>query len=342
MRIWFNKTFSSISSMFENIKKAEIEDSVTVIYTHTNPSTAAFLIADESMVEPARLVGEAYLSWCLNFCKQHRIDYFWPSKESILMVKHQSDFALIGTCVIAVSTPETLALLNNKGAFYHTLPASVARTMETIVVSDKIGFDNAVATLSQRYEALCVKPSVSVFGLGFRILDTEVDSITHLLDGIEYTIPLAELRLGMEKTPKFSELLVMEYLDGVEWSVDCVGENGKLLCAVQRKKHPKAGYGQEIDNHPDICGMVERLTEFYTLNGVFNIQFRAKSDGTPCLLEINPRPSGGFGMACLAGVNLAEVFLQTLRGEKVVIPPLRYGLRIGEISTSVMLPMDVN
>jgi predicted ATP-grasp superfamily ATP-dependent carboligase len=83
--------------------------------------------------------------------------------------------------------------------------------------------------------------------------------------------------------------------------------------------------------------MVERLTAYYSLNGLFNIQFKARADGKPYLLEINPRPAGGFGMACLAGVNLAEVFLQDLIGKTVVIPSLHYGLRVGEVSTPVVL-----
>jgi hypothetical protein len=337
MRIWFNKTFSSISAVFYNLRQARIDGGVTVIATHTNPAASVFLAADEAFVEPAGLVGLAYVQWCLQFCQQHGVDYFWPAKESVLIVQHQADFAGLGVQLIAVAAPETLALLNHKGNFYRTLPADVAQAMACVSVTDTAGFDQAVAELSQYHAALCVKPAVSVFGLGFRILDTARDSITHLLKGVEYEIPLAELRAGMEHTAHFPELLVMEHLSGVEWSVDCAGRNGQLLCAIQRQKHPQAGYGQTIDNNAAIHSMVERLTTHYGLNGLFNIQFKANAAGEPRLLEINPRPAGGFGMACLAGVNVAEVFLQSLTGAAVVVPPIRYGLRVGEVSTPVVL-----
>ncbi len=337
MRIWFNKTFSSITSVFNSFRQARVGLGVTVIATHTNPAAVALLAADEAMHEPPGLVGAAYLDWCLSFCQRHRIDYFWPAKEAVLLVSHQAAFAQVGTQVIAVTSPEMLRLLHNKGEFYRTLPLSVASAMACIAVTDSNGFDQAVAELSQYHAALCVKPAVSVFGLGFRILDTQRDSITHLLDGVEYEIPLAELRAGMAHTPTFPELLVMEHLPGDEWSVDCAGRDGQLLCAIQRKKHPQAGYGQEIDNNAAIQGMVERLTVHYGLNGLFNIQLKANEAGEPRLLEINPRPSGGFGMACLAGVNLAEVFLQSLQGETLSIAPLRYGLRVSEVSMPVVL-----
>ena len=66
-------------------------------------------------------------------------------------------------------------------------------------------------------------------------MDTQRDSITQLLKGVEYQIPLQELRQGMNNTPEFATLLVMEHLGGPEWSVDCAGRHGELICAVQRK-----------------------------------------------------------------------------------------------------------
>jgi hypothetical protein len=172
--------------------------------------------------------------------------------------------------------------------------------------------------------------------LGFRILDTQRDSITQLLKGVEYQIPLQELRQGMNNTPEFNTLLVMEHLGGPEWSVDCAGRHGELICAVQRKKSQLAGHGQTIDNNAEIQGMVTRLTAHYRLNGLFNIQFKEGVNG-PRLLEINPRPSGGFGMACLSGANLAHIALQGIKGETVQQPVIRYGLKVTEINTPVVL-----
>ena len=140
----------------------------------------------------------------------------------------------------------------------------------------------------------------------------------------------------MKNTPEFDTLLVMEHLDGHEWSVDCAGRQGELLCAVQRKKPLLAGYGQTIDNHADIQGMVTRLTAHYQLNGLFNIQFKEGQQGVR-LLEINPRPSGGFGMACLSGANLAKIALQSIKGDIIQTPVIQYGLKVSEINTPVII-----
>ncbi len=336
MRIWFNKTFSTINSVFRNIHLAFPVDEVSLICTHTHGNAAAFLAADECHIEPSDLTGFAYLEWCVNFCQQHNIQLFWPGKEAALISQYHDLFLATGTQVLSVADYETLTLLHNKADFYSQLNPAIAQAMDFIAVNTADEFDLAVADLSKKHERLCVKPAVSVFGLGFRVLDRQRDSISQLLGGIEYQIPLQELRQGMKNTPEFDTLLVMEHLGGHEWSVDCAGRHGELLCAVQRKKPLLAGHGQTIDNNAEIQGMVTRLTEHYQLNGLFNIQFKEGQQGVR-LLEINPRPSGGFGMACLSGANLAKIALQSIKGDIVQTPVIQYGLKVTEINTSVII-----
>ncbi|MEY3289581.1 MAG: hypothetical protein RLZZ419_1823 [Pseudomonadota bacterium] len=336
MRIWFNKTFSTISAVFRELHQSAPAGEVTLICTHTHNTAAAFLAADESYLEPSDLTGQAYLEWCVDFCRQHNIHLFWPGKEAALISKYHVLFQAIGVQVLSVADYDTLNLLHDKADFYAALSPDVAQIMDFIAVNNSDEFDNAVTTLSAKHESLCVKPAVSVFGLGFRVLDTQRDSITQLLKGVEYQIPLQELRQGMANTPQFDTLLVMEHLAGPEWSVDCAGRHGELLCAVQRKKSLLAGGGQTIDNNAEIQGMVSRLTTHYRLNGLFNIQFKEGVNG-PRLLEINPRPSGGFGMACLSGANLAHIALQGIKGKAFQQPVIQYGLKVIEVNTPMVL-----
>ncbi|MFI3137314.1 MAG: ATP-grasp domain-containing protein [Methylococcaceae bacterium] len=336
MRIWFNKTFSTIQAVFRQLRQSAPAGEVMLICTNTYATASAFRESDEAYLEPAELTGADYLDWCLAFCQQQHIDLFWPGKEAALISKNHALFQAIGTQVLSVADYDTLTLLHNKAHFYTDLPASVAQVMDFRAVNDCASFDQAIIDLSVKHAQLCIKPAVSVFGLGFKILDCQRSSIEHVLKGVEYQIPLVELRQGMQSAPYFDTLLVMEHLAGHEWSVDCAGRHGELLCAVQRKKSPLAGHGQTIDNNAEIDGMVTRLTAHYRLNGLFNIQFKNGEQGVR-LLEINPRPSGGFGMACLSGANLAQIALQAIKGEIIVKPAIQYGLQVTEVNTPVVL-----
>ncbi len=340
MRIWFNKTFSSIHSVLRNLRQTDTEGAITLVFSHEHRYAPGMAVADEIFIEPAGLSGTEYLDWAIDFCRQQRIDLFWPGKEAALIAEHHARFMSQGTRVVSVADHGVLTLLNDKAAFYADLDHKVAVPPDSVPVNTFDEFDRAVALLRRKHDKLCVKPAISVFGLGFRVLDDARPSIAHLLKGMSYQIPSNELRFGMAQSPQFDTLLVMEYLSGHEWSVDCAASHGKLWCAVQRKKPLTAGHGQIIDNHPEIAGMVERLTAHYGLNGLFNIQFKEGVDG-PRLLEINARPSGGFGMACLSGANLAKIALQAINNEnpprELASTAIAYGMRVGEVNTPVIV-----
>jgi len=42
-------------------------------------------------------------------------------------------------------------------------------------------------------------------------------------------------------------------------------------------------------------------------------------------------------MACLSGANLAHIALQAIKGESFQTPTIRYGLRVTEINTPVVM-----
>ena len=335
MRLWFNKTFSSIHAVLRNLRETDTDRKITLILSHTQQHAPGMSVADESFLEPDNLNNTEYLEWAIRCCQQQRIEVFWPGKAATLIVENRERFAAEGVQIIAVAEAHVLELLHDKARFYQQLDKNIAHLPETVTVNTLAEFDQAYAQLRQKHEKLCVKPSKSVFGLGFRVIDEQRNNITHLLNGVEYQIPLQDLRAGMAQAQTFGDLLVMEYLNGHEWSVDCTASTGQLWCAVQRKKPLQAGKGQMIDNQPEIAGMVERLTRHFALNGLFNIQFKQGTDG-PRLLEINPRPSGGVGMAMLAGANLATIALQAIAQQKP--PPelnntrIAYGHYVAEIN----------
>ena len=337
-RVWFNKTFSSVGAAIRLIREADTAGDYEIVCSSTNAHAPAFLAAHVSSVEPSGLTGPAYLAWCLDFCRTQGIGIFIPGKEASLISAERAQFEAQGTRVLCVAAPDMLDLLHDKARFYQSVdcstPPAAFRVVETAAQ-----FDAAYRELRQDHPKLCIKPSVSVYGLGFSVLDEERSSAQLLLAGVQYHIGLDDLRRGFEAMETFRPMLVMEYLDGHEFSVDCVGDHGRLICAVARKKPLLAGQGQTIDLRDDILESTRQLTATYGLNGVFNVQFREGQSGLG-LLEINPRMSGGIAMACLAGPNLPWLALAGFdRGfDGLAIAPIRAGLRVGELSHAVALP----
>jgi biotin carboxylase len=338
MRVWFNRTFSSVYAAIGLIREADTEGRFHLIYSNANPHVNAARVAHEFHLEPKGLDTEAYIAWCLDFCLEHRVDVFVPGRESTVLAGLHARFEAQGTRVLSAGSVAALELIHDKARFYAEADLPIAPVAEFRVFEDVQQFDAAYAELRARHATLCVKPSQSVFGLGFAVLDEERSSAALLLAGEQYRIGLADMRRGLAELGTFRTMLLMEYLDGHEYSVDCVGDNGRLVAAVARKKPRSAGRGQLIDMRQDILDASTRLAADFGLNGCFNVQFREGGDALR-LLEINPRMSGGIGMACVAGPNLPYIALCGFVDgyDKVRVAPVRDGIRVAEMTHATEL-----
>lgn len=338
MRVWYNRTFSSVNAAIKLIREADTEGRFTIVHSNANRHAPAARLAHEFHVEPTGLKGDAYVDWCLAFCRDHRIDVFVPGREATTLAAEHARFADVGTRMLSAAPPAQLKRIHDKADFYAATvlpdaPVAAFRPFENLEQ-----FDAAYAELRPQHAKLCIKPAHGIYGLGFAIVDEERSSAALLMKGVEYHIGYQDLRRGLADMDTFPTMLLMEFLDGPEYSVDCVGDHGRLVSAVVRRKLPQAGSGQLIDMRQDILDATARLCADYELNGVFNAQFR-EGGGRPRLLEINPRMSGGIGMACLAGPNLPYIALRGFADgyDGLDIPAPRHGMRVAEVSVATEL-----
>jgi biotin carboxylase len=339
MRVWYNRSFSSVYAAIDLIRKADTGRRFTIVHSHPNRHVPAARLAHEFHTEPTGLQGEAYVDWCLSFCRRQDIQIFVPGREATLLAAEHARFAAVGTRVLSTAPAPMLQLIHDKARFYAETVLPQAPVAEFRRFESLEEFDAAWDQLRPRHARLCVKPSHSIYGLGFAVVDEERSSAALLLAGAEYHIGWQDLRRGLAELGRFRTMLLMEFLDGPEYSVDCAGDHGRLVSAVVRRKLPQAGSGQLIDMRPDILDATAALCAAHGLNGVFNVQFR-EGGGRPRLLEINPRMSGGIGMACLAGPNLPYIALRGFADgfDQVEVAPVKDGMRVAELSSATELP----
>ena len=338
MRVWFNRTFSSVYAALGLIREADTDGRFHIVHSSANRHAPAERLDHEFQLEPTGLEPDAYIDWCLAFCRQHRIEIFVPGREATALADAHARFEAQVARVLSAATGAALRLIHDKARFYAETVLPEAPVAEFRRFENVAQFDAAYDELRARHTRLCVKPSHSIYGLGFAIIDEQRSCAELLLAGAEYHIGRDDLRRGLAQLGQFRSMLLMEYLDGLEYSVDCVGDQGRLVCAVARKKLAQSGSGQLIDMRAEILEATARLSAAYGLNGVFNVQFR-EAVGRPRLLEINPRMSGGIGMACVAGPNLPYIALRGFADgfDAVAVPPVRNGIRVAELSSATEL-----
>lgn len=336
--LWLNKNQSSTYNAIESIRSAHADSPLRIVCSHTADDFPASAIADAFETEPRGVVGQAYVEYCLEFCRRHSVDLFIPGKELRPIVRERQRFADAGVRILAAADGDTLKLLDSKARLYQSLEPGLVRIPDFHVVKHVDAFDRACADLRTHHPVICFKPAVSTFGLGFHILTDRGNDLDRLLSGDPILISFADARRRLGQVKQFRDLIVMQYLVGPERSVDCLAHEGELVTCVVRRKPQQSGGAQVIEANPEILELTRRLTTRLKLNGVFNVQFR-DSDGLPFLLEINPRMSGGLHYACRSGVEIPYWAVRLALGTATPaqVPQPRTGIKVGQVTKAITL-----
>ncbi len=332
MRVWFNRHFPLVYRVLRLLREGDVERRLTLLCSHRHRFFTGFAAADEQAIEPRGLSRQDYVQWCLDFSLTHRVDVFVPHHRVHAIVAAKDEFARHGIRVLHVADAATLPRLHHKGWVYREAKGLVPLA-ESSVIHHAAELPDALEKLWSQGLHACIKPAVSIYGKGFYRL--------HKPHEAHRKRHLSARDWAARHAPKGAcpPQLVLEYLPGHEFSVDCIGDAGRFVTGVVRKKSMLSDT-QVLDRHPTLLGHAARLIERFRLTGLVNIQFKEDSRGQAKLLEINPRPSGGVAMACLSGINLPYLALcGELNGyATLTIPEARLGLRVTEVSLPVILP----
>lgn len=97
-RIWMNHWFSTAYSIIKLIRDA-VPD-IEIIGSNERPYSPIMNVCDEWYQEP-ELKGEQYVSYCLDFCREHGIDLFMPRRGMVLISQYKDRFTDAGIKVMA-------------------------------------------------------------------------------------------------------------------------------------------------------------------------------------------------------------------------------------------------
>lgn len=333
MRVWFNRHFALVYRVLQLIREADVDRRFTLLCTHKDRHFIGYAAAHQHAVEPASLSTENYVRWCLDFAVTQGVDVFMPAHEADGIVAAAPLFEAQGVRVLAVADAQTLPQLHDKAWVYRQMAGGVPLAAWSLLQQPSELLPAVEAMWAQGLEA-CIKPTVSIYGKGFYRL-MRPDASRRPARGLTPPEWVERCAANGECAPQ----LVLEYLPGHEYSVDCIGDAGRLVTGVVRKKAITSA-SQLLDDNPAVLADAGRLVARFGLSGLVNIQFKTDALGQPKLLEINPRAAGGVAMSCLSGINLPYLALcGALDGyASLVIPAPRLGLRVTEVGSPVVLP----
>lgn len=307
-----------------NYFKENLAEGDKIIATDMQLSAPALQVADVKIQVPA-VYATNYVEITLDICKKQKIDAVFSLNdlELPILAANKDRFAALGVNVI-VSSPEVIDICFDKYKTSQWVESLGLNAPKTYIRLADVKKALAAGEISF---PLFMKPRWGSGSIGLEsIADMEELDIYYnlLMKKIKKTI-LANASVGDEY------IMIQEKLTGDEFGLDVMNDltGNNLGVSVKQKLAMRAG---ETDKA--ITVDLPQVREIGTVIGCnlkhignLDVDIMQRSDGTYCVLELNPRFGGGFPFSYEAGVNFPKALIQMIKGEDVDLSILqpKYG-----------------
>lgn len=285
---------------------------------------------DGNFVAPM-VCDKEYIPFLLNLCEKYNIDIIIPTVtfELGFMAERAKEFERHGI-KIAISTPEAIAVANDKIRLYNRFSHLMPYTLSTIDFSEALSFQKRLPQGSK----MCCKLRDHAGGNGFAIIDDKkaIDPTLFNRYATDRYISMRDLQGIMENEQ--CQILLQEYKKGFDYSV-CVLSNFGIVSHMVGVAGRVMSYGAIMDGeimHNSIAYKIaDNICRLLNIDGNACFDFRVDKNGKPTLLEINPRVSASLQFVNAAGINLLYLRCKNLLGDFSDLKkayPIKYGLQM--------------
>jgi hypothetical protein len=327
LRLWFNQAYRGTYQLIGMLRRSAAGDGLELHVTgsHTVSSTPFLQACDDAFREPEEITGDAWVQYALELCRTRGIEVFVPGRERLVVAEAAAQFEAAGVRLM-VSPPPALRVLGDKALAHASALELGIPVPVTHVVTDAGGFRAAYDDLVARGLPACMKPALDHGAAGFRILDETVGGWADLGALPSPRVHPDDVERRLAEHGPVPPLLVTEYLDGDEISVDVLSRDGELRAAVPRSKGGPQWTRRIVDD-PAALDITRTIVAAHGLRYLSNVQVRY-GGGTCRLLEVNTRAASGLYHSAAAGVDLPYAALRLLLDGDVRVPPPRFGATV--------------
>jgi carbamoyl-phosphate synthase large subunit len=201
---------------------------------------------------------------------------------------------------------------------------------EFYLVSDSKKVKEAVKILGYPEKKVIFKPRRSTCAKGLWIIDADANLIQkYPAQRLTLSALLSLIRDVKASGKNIPDYIVMQYLEGDDYSIDVLAYHGSTIAIIPRKRiHTVEGISQfcEFVDNDEVNIIVKEVIKKFNLHLNVNIQLRYSEliGGNPMIYEINPRISGSIVTNNGIGINLLYYGILLALNKK--IPDINYNL----------------
>jgi biotin carboxylase len=300
--IWFLEGQSSQREVIMGAREA-LPASVQIVASHRQSRSEITGHADVSLQEP--MDNDERIGWVIQTARELGVKILLAGRIGSFYEQHREQFAAEGLELITGGmNMDTFLNVDDKSRFTAAAELAGLACVPAITVSNAQELQAAYETFSASGE-VCIKPTVGIYGQGFWRFKADADYFRSFANPDARETRFEAYLHAYCQADERAPMLVMPYMPGSECSVDMVCEQGQVVAFVGRRKE---GLTQTFERDSAAVQLAVRAAEHFGCDGLVNVQTRDDEEGTPHLLEINPRYSGGIGYTRETGVNLPGIF----------------------------------
>jgi carbamoyl-phosphate synthase large subunit len=315
-----------VVSMIEQLRDWHGFD-IGIVTVDAGADTVGVLFADAHF-QVGRGDAPGYAQELLSLCKANNVDVVVPlsDEEALALSEMAQQFSDNGIRVLGSGADATRRAAN-KANFLKVLTKNNLPVPGYAMPRSADDLTGAVERLGFPSNRVVCKPVGQRGGRGFRILSSAFDEIGQiLLSQRELYLSLERLQQALKQTDEMPEFLVMEYLDGTDYSVDVLVENGACQQIIAQQKIISDDgriVATKIISDPRIDTVVEGIVAVFDFDFLINIDMaERRADGAILPYEVNVRPSALVTGTAITGVALLrEAICQAMGIDGTTLTP---------------------
>lgn len=275
-----------------------------------------------------------YVDALLDICKKENVDVFFPhiSMELPFILDRMEDFENVGVKV-AISDKETLATANCKYHLYEFMKDKGLIVPQYFLVDSSETLRKRIGELGFPKRPVCVKMTENSGSRGVRIVRAELSKSDLFMHDkpSSMNVTLDEMCEILDGCTPMPTIMAMEFLPGVEYTVDLLADHGKTLYIAGRRNTTSSmsiAQTSVVEKKESAYKLCEDIVRELNLDGNIGFDFMLDENDTPWLTDLNPRVTATIILYAGAGMNFPYLRVKQLLGEELPKIELKYGTKL--------------
>lgn len=321
------------------------ERRIRIVGADLSADREAMLLVVDAYYQVPRYTAADYVDRLLDICRRERVDVFFPhiSMELPYVLARMDDFRQAGVRV-AISEGSTLATANSKYRLYEFMRRRGLTTPRYFLVDSSATLRRRLAELDYPARPVVVKMTENSGSRGVRVVRADLSKADLFMHDkpSSLNVSLDEMCDIIDHCRPLPELIAMEYLPGVEYTVDLLADHGRTLYIAGRRNTTSAmsiAQTSVVERKEEAYRLCEDIVRELRMDGNVGFDFMLDADDRPWLTDLNPRITATIVLYSAAGLNLPYLRVKQLLAEPLPEVRVAYGTRLVRKYRDLLIPV---